>query len=75
MAEILEDFTALEDMLAEINPDLRWLLTVSPVPLAATATGDHVLTATMRSKAVLRVVCDLLRDSSERIEYFPPLNW
>jgi len=71
VAEILEDFTALEDMLAEINPDLRWLLTVSPVPLAATATGDHVLTATMRSKAVLRVVCDMARDSSERVDYFP----
>jgi hypothetical protein len=71
VAEILEDFTALEEMLAELNPDLRWLLTVSPVPLAATATEDHVLTATMRSKAVLRVVCDMLCDSSERIDYFP----
>lgn len=71
VAEILEDFTALEDMLAEINPDLKWLLTVSPVPLAATATDDHVLTATMRSKSVLRVVCDMLRDSSDRIDYFP----
>ena len=71
VAEILEDFTVLEEMLAELNPDLRWLLTVSPVPLAATATEDHVLTATMRSKAVLRVVCDMARDSSDRIDYFP----
>lgn len=71
VAEILEDFTALEEMLAGLNPGLRWLLTVSPVPLAATASGDHVLTATMRSKAVLRVVCDMLTDSSERIDYFP----
>ena len=71
VADILEDFTALEAMLAELNPDLRWLLTVSPVPLAATASDDHVLTATMRSKAVLRVVCDMLRDRSDRIDYFP----
>jgi len=71
VAEILEDFTALEEMLAELNPALRWLLTVSPVPLAATASDDHVLTATMRSKAVLRVVCDMAKDSSDRIDYFP----
>ncbi len=71
LAEILEDFTAVETLLAEINPDLKWLLTVSPVPLAATATADHVLSATARSKAVLRVACDMLRDRSERIDYFP----
>jgi hypothetical protein len=71
VAEIIEDFSALEDMLAQINPDLTWLLTVSPVPLAATATDDHVLTATARSKAVLRVVCDMLRDRSPRVDYFP----
>jgi hypothetical protein len=71
VAEILEDFTALERMLAEINPAMQWILTVSPVPLAATASGDHVLAATMRSKSVLRVVCDLLRDSSAAIDYFP----
>jgi hypothetical protein len=71
VAEILEDFTAIEQMLAEINPDLKWLLTVSPVPLAATATADHVLAATTRSKAVLRVACDMWCDSSDRIDYFP----
>lgn len=71
VADILEDFTALEEMLAEINPDLTWLLTVSPVPLAATASGDHVLAANMRSKSVLRVVCDMACNSSDRVDYFP----
>lgn len=71
VAEILEDFTALQAALVPINPDLRWLLTVSPVPLAATASGDHVLPATMRSKSVLRVVCDMLAEGSGRIDYFP----
>jgi hypothetical protein len=71
VAEIVEDFTALETLLAEIKPGLRWLLTVSPVPLAATASDDHVLTATTRSKAVLRVVADILCDGSDRVDYFP----
>lgn len=71
VADILDDFSALEEALASINPDLKWLLTVSPVPLAATASDQHVLPATARSKAVLRVVCDMLAESSERIDYFP----
>jgi hypothetical protein len=71
VADILEDFTALEAALAPINPDLRFLLTVSPVPLAATASGDHVLAATSRSKAVLRTVCDMLCEDTDRIDYFP----
>lgn len=71
VADILEDFSALEEALASINPDLKWLLTVSPVPLAATASDQHVLPATVRSKAVLRVVCDMQAESSERIDYFP----
>ncbi|QXT39300.1 GSCFA domain-containing protein [Gymnodinialimonas ceratoperidinii] len=71
VADIVEDFTALETSLASINPDLKWLLTVSPVPLAATAKEDHVLAATTRSKATLRVVCDMLAESSPRIDYFP----
>lgn len=71
VADIIEDFTALEESLCTINPDLKWLLTVSPVPLAATASDQHVLPATIRSKSVLRVVCDMLAESSDRIDYFP----
>ena len=71
VADIIEDFTALEEALSSLNPDLRWLLTVSPVPLAATASDDHVLPATVRSKATLRVVCDMLSATSDRIDYFP----
>lgn len=71
VADIIEDFAALDEALRAINPDLKWLLTVSPVPLAATASGDHVLPATTRSKAVLRVVCAMLAESSDHIDYFP----
>ncbi|WP_224813884.1 GSCFA domain-containing protein [Hasllibacter sp. MH4015] len=69
--DIVEDFTALQDAIAPLNPNAKWLLTVSPVPLAATASDQHVLPATMRSKSVLRTVCDMLSDGSGDIDYFP----
>ncbi|MCU0862368.1 MAG: GSCFA domain-containing protein [Planctomycetes bacterium] len=53
------------------NPDLRFVLTVSPVPLLATFTRRHVLTATTAAKAVLRVACDELRRRHRGIDYFP----
>ncbi|MCA8949697.1 MAG: GSCFA domain-containing protein [Planctomycetes bacterium] len=53
------------------NPELRLILSVSPVPLVATCSDRHVLTATAGSKAVLRVACDEIRRRHERIDYFP----
>jgi hypothetical protein len=49
-AESLADTTRFLNRLAAVNPGVRVILTVSPVPLTATASGDHVLTATMLSK-------------------------
>lgn len=51
--------------------DFRVLLTVSPVPLTATASGDHVLSATTYSKSVLRAVAGQLRRDLEFVDYFP----
>ena len=47
------------------------LLTVSPVPLTATASDKHVLTATTYSKSVLRAVAGELYDRYADIDYFP----
>ncbi len=69
--ENIDDFVALRGHLAEINPYLRVLLTVSPVPLTATASGDHVLTASVRSKAILRAVCAALVEADPAVDYFP----
>lgn len=49
----------------------RVLLTVSPVPLTATYTEDHVLLATTYSKSVLRAVVGAFCDKNENIAYFP----
>jgi hypothetical protein len=58
--------------LARINPRAEVVLTVSPVPLAATARKDqHVLTATTYSKSVLRVAAEMLRSRFRHVHYFP----
>ncbi len=69
--ECVDDFVALRGHLAELNPDMHFLLTVSPVPLTATASGAHVLTATTHSKALLRTVCGTLCAADTAVDYFP----
>lgn len=59
------------DLMRTENPDLRFLLTVSPVPLAATASGAHVLCATSGSKAILRAVAGALAETRPDTDYFP----
>lgn len=69
--EILSDMREFWRALKSVNPGARMLLTVSPVPLAATAGPDHVLAATTYSKSVLRAVAgDLAADDTD-IGYFP----
>ncbi|MFV0515326.1 MAG: GSCFA domain-containing protein [Jhaorihella sp.] len=69
--EIRDDFLAVRDRLRAINPDMRFLLTVSPVPLTATAGDQHVLPATVYSKSVLRTVAGELAADFDDIDYFP----
>ncbi|MGL6210864.1 MAG: GSCFA domain-containing protein [Paracoccaceae bacterium] len=58
-------------MMRKINPRIRFILTVSPVPLTATMSGQHVLPATMLSKSVLRAVAGNLADTQDTVDYFP----
>lgn len=70
-ANILRSLQLALSLMREVNPDLRVLITVSPVPLTATASPDHVLVATTYSKSVLRAVAgDVARDHPW-VDYFP----
>jgi len=69
--EIAADLELLWAMMLQVNPDIRMLLTVSPVPLTATASNDHVLVATTQSKATLRAVAGDFAATYEGISYFP----
>ena len=64
----------LEEAIAAMrgaNPDLKFLLTVSPVPLTATKSGNHVLVATTESKSTLRSVAAAVQREHDHVDYFP----
>lgn len=69
--DIVADMTAFVADLRAINPRARVILTVSPVPLVATASGGHVLAATTYSKSVLRVAAETLARKMRDVSYFP----
>lgn len=69
--EIVADLTEFLGLLRGVNPKARVILTVSPVPLIATASGRHVLTATTWSKSVLRVAAGTLEAKLKDVCYFP----
>jgi len=70
-SEVTEDLHGICDRLHAVNPELRIILTVSPVPLVATATDSHVVVATTRSKAILRVAAGEITDARSNVTYFP----
>lgn len=69
--ETSADLDRMITLLRGINPAIRLIITVSPVPLVATATGRHVLAATYYSKSVLRVAADEVVRRHPDVAYFP----
>ena len=70
-AEILDDLMAFISALRQHNPAARVILTVSPVPMVATFTDEHVLCANTLSKSVLRAVCAAAVAAWDHVYYFP----
>ena len=70
-SEILGDLQSTFDLIKKHNPNIKFLLTVSPVPLTATASGNHVLVSTVFSKSVLRSVAGETSLARDDTEYFP----
>jgi hypothetical protein len=68
---IRSDLSDAMGLMKKLNPKLRFILTVSPVPLTATMSGKHVALATMASKSVLRAVTDQLAMNRGDVDYFP----
>lgn len=64
----MRDFIA---MVRQINNGIKFLLTVSPVPLMATASNQHVVVANTYSKSVLRAVAGQFAERRKYVDYFP----
>jgi hypothetical protein len=71
VTEVVDDLLAFIDRVRGVNPGIRFLLTVSPVPLIATYTDAHVLAATTYSKSVLRVAAAEAERARDGVVYFP----
>lgn len=70
-AEVTADLEQLIAGLRQVNPELKLILTVSPVPLVATYTADNVLVASSYSKAVLRAAAGEVEARHAHVAYFP----
>jgi hypothetical protein len=71
VAETIADLTELVRLFQRVNPRVRILLTVSPVPLIATYEDRHVLEATTYSKSVLRAAAGEIANNNAHVAYFP----
>lgn len=71
--EIVNDFMEFEQVLCQAGGKREYniMLTVSPIPLTASASGQHVLVSSCYSKAVLRTVAGELASNFDHIDYFP----
>lgn len=71
VGDVTADLAAFVARLRGVNPGARIILTVSPVPLVATASGNHVLAATTYSKSVLRAAAQETVEDHHGVFYFP----
>lgn len=71
VGEVTADLSAFVARLRGVNSGARIILTVSPVPLVATASGNHVLAATTYSKSVLRAAAQEIAEDHDGVFYFP----
>jgi hypothetical protein len=72
--DVIQVMSDLEDLLSrlkKLNPDVKVILTISPVPLIATYEPRNVLVSTTYSKSVLRVAAEMVYRKYEWVDYFP----
>ncbi|KXU29593.1 hypothetical protein A0J57_23495 [Sphingobium sp. 22B] len=71
VSEIIVDMKEAIEIIREVNPDSRIILTVSPVPLIATSVDRHILISNTYSKSALRAAAEDLCANFHQTMYFP----
>lgn len=71
LPEVVEDLQWSLDFIRARNPDVKVIVTVSPVPLNATAEDRHVALSTSYSKAILRIAAEQVTAQNALCDYFP----
>jgi tetratricopeptide (TPR) repeat protein len=69
--QCLADLLAAIDVVRARNPEVKVLVTTSPVPLSATFSGQDIRIANTYSKSVLRAVCGAVTFQRPKVDYFP----
>lgn len=69
--ENVDNLERMYDAMRALNPSIQVILSISPVPLAATFRPMHCATADAVSKAVLRVAADAFCANHPEVIYFP----
>lgn len=72
VTDVISDMNEFVEALKTVNKNAEIILTVSPVPLVATAEPEtHVLPASTYSKSVLRVAAETIQQQHHHVHYFP----
>ncbi len=71
VAAVIADLQAFVEDVTHVNPRARVILTVSPVPIAATYEPRHVLVSSSATKSTLRAAVDVLTRRLPEVGYFP----
>ena len=69
--DVVQDLRRALSFIRARNPKAKVILTVSPVPLVATAEDRSVLVSTTYSKSVLRVAAEEVARDRDYVAYFP----
>ncbi len=74
VSEVVRDFLASVDLIQAKNPNVRMILSVSPVSIIATSEDRHVVVSNSASKAILRAAADEVVRSRDEHRLFSVLR-